>query len=86
MSQSVLHLHPDDSVLVALTDLPAQQPVDSGCTTLLTAEAIPAKHKLSRHNLSPGDPITMYGVLVGRAKQAIPAGGRLTFFNVKEST
>ncbi|MVM28890.1 altronate dehydratase [Spirosoma sp. HMF4905] len=86
MKQTVLKIHPNDSVLVALTDLePGERVQDEGSSILVT-EAIPAKHKLAINAFAPGDPITMYGVLVGKAKQAIPAGGRLTTFNVQHAT
>lgn len=86
MKTSVLKIHPDDSVLVALADLEPGEQVAYNGTILPVTEAIPAKHKLTIKELAPGDPITMYGVLVGKAKQAIQAGGRLTTFNVQHAT
>lgn len=86
MSMNVLKIHPDDSVLVALADLEPGEQVPNDGTYLPVTEAIPAKHKLTINELAPGDPITMYGVLVGKAKQAIQAGGRLTTFNVQHAT
>ncbi|GAB2530695.1 UxaA family hydrolase [Spirosoma aerophilum] len=86
MKQTVLKIHPDDSVLVALADLEPGDRVYWGDSTLIVTEAVPAKHKLAIHDLAPGDAITMYGVLVGRSKQTIPAGGRLTTFNVLHAT
>ncbi|MBD2755857.1 UxaA family hydrolase [Spirosoma validum] len=86
MRQNVLKIHPDDSVFVALTDLePGDQAFWEG-STLTVTEAVPAKHKVAIRNFAVGDPITMYGVLVGKAKQAIPMGGRLTTFNVQHAT
>ena len=86
MKTSVLKIHPDDSVLVALADLEPGEQVPNEGTLVPVTEAIPAKHKLTINELAPGDPITMYGVLVGKAKQAIQAGGRLTTFNVQHAT
>lgn len=86
MKQSVLKIHPDDSVLVALTDLPAGQSIQWEGNSLTTTEEIPAKHKVAITAFEPGDPITMYGVLVGKAKQPIRQGGRLTTFNVQHAT
>jgi altronate hydrolase len=86
MKQNVLKIHPNDSVLVALVDLEPGQAVQWEALTLTVTEAIPAKHKLAIQAFAPGDAITMYGVLVGKAKQSIPMGGRLTTFNVQHAT
>ncbi|MCX6214147.1 altronate dehydratase family protein [Spirosoma sp.] len=86
MKQTVLKIHPADSVLVALADLEPGDRVYWNDSTLIVTEAVPAKHKLAIRAFAPGDAITMYGVLVGKAKQAIPAGGRLTTFNVLHAT
>ncbi len=75
MNTNVLKIHPDDSVLVALADLEPGEQVPNNGLLLPVTEAIPAKHKLTINDLAPGDPITMYGVLVGKAKQAIPGRG-----------
>jgi altronate hydrolase len=46
---------------------------------------IPAKHKFVTASLRPGDPIFMYGVLVGKAQHHIPGGGLITTSNVKHA-
>ena len=78
----LLRIHPGDTVLVALTDLAAGETVthDTGAVTLSTA--VPAKHKVVLRDTAIGDPIIMYGVLVGRASQFIPCGAALTTANV----
>ncbi len=86
MSRNVLKIHPDDSVLVALTDLQPGDVVRWEGQLVTVVETIPAKHKLAIQSCEPGDPVMMYGVLVGTARQAIPAGGRLTTFNVQHAT
>ena len=85
MPHLVAQIHPADNVLVALTDLPAGTPVTWAGATVTTTDAIPAKHKLARHALLPGDPVTMYGVLVGRAVAPVAAGGRLTTSNLRHA-
>jgi altronate hydrolase len=86
VKHQVARIHPADNVLVALVDLPVgtEVPWENGYVT--TAEAIPAKHKLAPLGLSPGQPVTMYGVLVGTAREAIRAGGRLTTANMQHAT
>ena len=86
MKHLVAKIHPADNVLVALNDLPIGTPVTAGGTTVTTTAAIPAKHKLALHPLAPGDAVTMYGVLVGRMRQAVPAGGLLTTANIQHAT
>ncbi len=82
----VARIHPADNVLVALADLPAgtQVPWNEGFVTV--AEPIPAKHKLTPDGLTPGQAVTMYGVLVGRARAAVRPGGRLTTANIDHAT
>ncbi len=83
MTTRVLRIHPSDTVLVALTDLAAGEtiPHDTGSLTLATAVA--AKHKVVLADTHVGDPIIMYGILVGRATQHIPRGAALTTQNVR---
>ncbi|MCC7053260.1 MAG: altronate dehydratase [Gemmatimonadaceae bacterium] len=79
----VLRIHRDDTVLVALTDLAAGETIthDGGALTLVTA--VQAKHKIVVRDLAPGDPVVMYGVLVGRATQSIAGGAALTTANLR---
>nr|WP_262906139.1 altronate dehydratase family protein [Hymenobacter terricola] len=72
--------------MVALADLPigTEVPWENGFVT--TSEAIPAKHKLAPLGLTQGQPVTMYGVLVGTAREAIRPGGRLTTANIQHAT
>jgi len=86
MKHLVAKIHPDDNVLVALTDLPIGTPVTHDGVTVTTTEKIPAKHKLAMQFLAPGDPVHMYGVLVGKAASAIGAGGLLTTANIRHAT
>lgn len=47
---------------------------------------IPAKHKLSIADIPVGGTVTMYGIPVGRATQAIPRGGLLSTENLEHYT
>lgn len=86
MKHQVARIHPADNVLVALVDLPIGTEVPWAGGFVTTAEAIPAKHKLVPEGLAPGQAVTMYGVLVGQAREAIRPGGRLTTANIKHAT
>lgn len=81
MSNFILKVHPDDNVLVALRDLPLGERLQYNGREFATSEPIPQKHKFAMEALSPGDRIVMYGVTVGKAKSAIPAGARISTEN-----
>ncbi|MES1260043.1 MAG: altronate dehydratase family protein [Gemmatimonadota bacterium] len=83
MARRVLQIHPDDTVLVALTDFAAGESVEFAGTTLPLVTAARAKHKIALKAFAPGDPITMYGVLVARATRPIQRGEALSTDNVK---
>ncbi|MDZ4700361.1 MAG: altronate dehydratase family protein [Rhodothermales bacterium] len=83
---NVLKVHDSDNVLVALEDLPAGATVRENGTLIPLPEKVSAKHKLVTRAMSVGDPVVMYGVLVGRATQPIPLGGAIHTGNVKHAT
>ena len=70
----VLKVHPTDNVLVALTNLEKGTVITFEGQEYRIQENVKAKHKFSTVDLAPGDPITMYGVLVGKAQEAIKKG------------
>ena len=85
MQQTVLKVHPADNVLVALTNLSKDEAVTYDGQPFLIQEAIKAKHKFATTDLAGGDPIIMYGVLVGKAQQPIKKGGLISTANVKHA-
>jgi altronate hydrolase len=83
---SVLKVHPDDNVLVALSDLaPGTRVAQEGETYELPL-GVRAKHKLVTRDLEPGEAVVMYGVLVGRATEPIARGAPVTTENVTDAT
>lgn len=82
---STLQVHPEDNVLVALKDLSAGEEISFQGRTIRLIENIQAKHKFSTHELAVGEPIIMYGVLVGKATQAIAEGAWIHTFNVQHA-
>jgi altronate hydrolase len=86
MSNKYLKIHPSDNVLVALTNLTAGEKITLNNTAVQLADDVPAKHKFVEKPLEPGDKIVMYGVLVGKAMKAIPAGGAIGLHNVKHES
>lgn len=85
MKRSILKVHPHDNVVVALTDLKKGETVQDNGQSYTLYDDIPAKHKFTETPLKAGEPITMYGVLVGRAKQDLPAGARIGTNNVQHA-
>ena len=85
MPQKFLLIHPKDNVLVALTKLNKGDTITWAGRPLQLVDDIPAKHKLAITPLQAGDPVFMYGVLVGKAQQSIPAGGCITTENLKHA-
>lgn len=83
MAHKFLKINPADNVLVALTDLNAGETIETSGNIIRLTHSIPAKHKFVINSIQPGEEIIMYGVLVGKALSAIPAGGPITTQNVK---
>lgn len=85
MKQKVMKIHPADNVLVALTDLAANEKISYNGEEYTLIGRVPAKHKFVTQNMNPGDEIFMYGVLVGKTQTEIPKGGKITTSNVKHA-
>ena len=85
MNHKITRIHPADNVLVALTNLEqGEQVVYNGDEYLLPAR-VPAKHKFVMNDMQEGDPIIMYGVLVGKTRQPLKKGTVITVSNVKHA-
>ena len=66
-----IQIKDEDNVAVAVHDLPAGTTLESG---VVTREAIPQAHKIALHDIPAGGEIIRYGVVLGYAKNDIPAG------------
>jgi altronate hydrolase len=84
--KEILQIHPDDNVLVALTDLVTGKTIRWRGNEIVLPGRVPIKHKLTTTELAAGDPVIMYGVLVGRATRSIPKGGRISTENTEHAT
>ncbi len=85
MKNRVLKVHPSDDVIVALTDLKKGEEIEFGGSTYVMQEDIAAKHKFVTKDISIGEPLKMYGVLIGKAKQPISKGARISTENLKHA-
>ncbi len=86
MASKFLKIHPADNVYVALTDLKAGEKISDNGTSLTLVDNVPAKHKFLERALNTNDEIVMYGGIVGKATQPIPAGGAIGTHNVKHKS
>lgn len=85
MNTKILKVHPQDNVIVALTDLKAGESVIYQGMTYILAEDIPAKHKFFTTSMEPGEKVFMYGTLVGKIQFPVKAGWRMTVENLKHA-
>lgn len=79
-SPSTLRIHPFDTLVVALRDLPSGFQTPEG---VVLREAIPAKHKFTIRDLGQGELVQMYGVVVGRSLKSIAAGSWVHTHNLR---
>lgn len=86
MVDPVLQIDPRDNVVVALAPLSAGTAVRYGDSSCTVTEAVPAKHKMAIIDLNPGDPIRMYGMVVGEAVLPIPRGGLISTRTIRHRT
>src|SRR5664279_4727741 len=84
--RKVLKLDPRDNVLVALTPRAAQEPVIFAGKVYAPTSAVPAKFKFVESDMAAGSEVVMYGVVVGRVREAVPAGTVLTTRNLQHDS
>jgi len=85
MKQNNLKVHPDDNVIVALSDLKKGDTVSYNTEQITLLDDVKAKHKFSATDIEKDSAIIMYGVLVGTAQTALPKGSVLTTANIKHA-
>jgi altronate hydrolase len=83
MQSTVLKLHPNDNVLIALRDLHQGETIDFSQHSFSLTTDVPAKHKFATEDLSTGAVVRMYGVMVGKATQSIQKGAVLNTRNLR---
>ena len=86
MLHKILKIHPEDNVLVALTDLEPRDTVNYNGNDILISQNVPAKHKIAESDFDVDDEIYMYGIIVGKALSPIAKGEVLTTQNVAHKT
>lgn len=79
----VLKIHPDDNVLVALSNLKKGTNVYYRGTIYKLNDTVKSKHKFSINKLNVGEYIYMYGVIVGKVKKKILTGDLISQKNIE---
>jgi altronate hydrolase len=85
LKKIVVKLHPNDNVLVALTDLEKGKIVVFENESFEMKDIIKAKHKFYMYDFQLGDEIFMYGVLVGKVQSNVAKGSLMTTDNLKHA-
>ena len=91
MSLRALIIHPDDNVANLIGSGRKGESVQ--CTiegqkatmTIPLLDDIPSNHKFARVNIKAGDPITKYGLSMGRASRDIRAGQYVHVHNIESN-
>ena len=86
MQKKLIKVHPSDNVAVALVNLSEGDIVDFEGQSIKVLSYTKAKHKIALDEFVAGSRIIMYGVLVGKANNAIKKGEVLTIDNVKHQS
>ncbi|MBC8770471.1 altronate dehydratase [Arenibacter sp. BSSL-BM3] len=82
MSKNFLQIHPKDNILAALQDMKKDYVVDFEGKSFPLKNDVTAKHKFALQDFKVGDPILMYGALIGKAIKPIAQGESITIDNV----
>lgn len=85
MKAKVLKIHSRDNVLVALTNLKKGEAIEHNGASYTLVDNVDAKHKFFINDMKAGDPVYMYGVLVGKVQFDVPKAGRMTTDNTKHA-
>jgi altronate hydrolase len=79
---SAIRLHPRDNIAVARVPLPPQTELLVDTIRVVTADAIPAGHKLALREIRAGEIVERYGQAIGRARVHIPPGRHVHTHNL----
>lgn len=80
-----LQIHPNDNVLVALTDLAAGYRLLFAGQEVILLQAVAAKHKFTIQPMESDAPVYMYGVLVGKMNYSVAAGTLISTDNLRHA-
>lgn len=80
--QSVIKIHPDDNVLVALRELTDGETVIADGVGIKISQVIPRGHKIALQDLPADAQVIKYGLPIGHTRQAVRLGEHLHAHNI----
>jgi len=80
-SSSLLHLHPNDNVLVAKTALALGQDIPE--LGVRTRAQVPAGHKIAARRIAEGEQVKKYDTVIGVATRDLEPGDYVHSHNLK---
>ena len=80
---TVLKIHENDNVVVAIDTIPAGETIEAGGEKVTALQEIPAGHKMALTDIAEGEQVVKYGCPIGNAKEAIKKGDWIHTHNVK---
>lgn len=78
-----VRLHGNDNVVVLARGLDAGERLEIEGVACVLPEALGLGHKLATRRIEAGEKIVKYGVPIGSASEAIPAGAHVHLHNMK---
>ncbi len=79
---SAIHLHPSDNVAIARVPIPEGSELRVDGRTIVTADDIPAGHKVALQPIGAGEMVLRYGQAIGRARLPIAPGRHIHTHNL----
>jgi altronate hydrolase len=79
----IVHLNPQDTVVVALQNFAAGQSIKVGSHAITLRDAIPAGHKIAISSVAKDQPVFKFGWSIGRATEQIEPGEHVHVHNLK---
>ena len=79
----LIHIHPDDNVVVAIDALEAGDTVEVSGRRLVLRADVPAGHKIALRPIEEGEAVVKYGHRIGLASEAVEPGAWVHSHNLK---
>jgi altronate hydrolase len=82
LRDATIHLHPQDNVAIAKTDLEANTTLELDERQILLRQSIPTGHKVALREIAEGEPVYRYGQVIGFASRIILPGEHVHTHNL----
>ena len=81
--RAFITLSEEDNVAVAIRDVAAGSETEVNGAALTVRDDIPLGHKVALGPIKAGERVRKFGVPIGRASEAIPAGAHVHMHNIR---